>query len=600
MACSLLLAAACSVRDAVKPEPPEVLFLPNDQVQLLSDAPVRAGPNAFASTLGTQLKGATGTITSTPSSVDVDGDNTRYWEVNFPSGADGWVSGIYLTKSVVLPGFYVSTSGGQGTGSFSDPWSLTYALTGAAGKLTTGSTVWLRGGSYVSPGGSKFRTTVSGASGAPITFRAFPGERVILSDNVRDGGNIPLLNVIGNWLNFWGLELTNTSTDRTIASNVIWNQGTHNKFLYLLVYDGGVGLLNESTADMELTGSVFYNNGHQRPDGGTGGHDLYVAYAGADSVVAHDNVMFSGWGYGVHAYHDAGAGEALNNIRIRGNVVFNHGTQAPNYNQGSNNILLGGDATSTNSVVDTNMTYFSPPNDAQDTIAMGTNVRVGYESTLNGTVQVRGNYFVGKGKGSGPVFDTGFWSTATISGNSFIGCKPPPSGVCAGTVIRENEASPSGYSWSNNTHHRDTTQNAWILGSTPMHFLPWKAAVSATDQGIPTIPTITKVFVRKVTPAGIASPEPGRAFVTVYNWGNVGSVSVDLTNIMPLNAVYEIWNVQSLWTVGGSPVVSGTYAGGSVTLPIAGVPAPIAVGTTYSRSQPTGTAFNAYLVRVKP
>jgi hypothetical protein len=104
------------------------------------------------------------------------------------------------------------------------------------------------------------------------------------------------------------------------------------------------------------------------------------------------------------------------------------------------------------------------------------------------------------------------------------------------------------------------------------------------------MPTITKVVVR-------ANPyERGRANIVVYNWGQQSSVSVDLSNIVPLNAQYQIRNVQDWF---GTPVVSGTYTGGSVTIPMISVAPPVPIGMTSSRSPSTGTAFNTYVVTIQ-
>ena len=88
--------------------------------------------------------------------------------------------------------------------------------------------------------------------------------------------------------------------------------------------------------------------------------------------------------------------------------------------------------------------------------------------------------------------------------------------------------------------------------------------------------------------------EAGRAHVVVFNWTNAGAVSVDLSKVLRSGDAYEILNVQDLF---GSPVVSGTYTGGSVSLPVRAVAAPTPVGGFVTRPGGTGTQFNTYLVR---
>jgi hypothetical protein len=57
---------------------------------------------------------------------------------------------------------------------------------------------------------------------------------------------------------------------------------------------------------------------------------------------------------------------------------------------------------------------------------------------------------------------------------------------------------------------------------------------------------------------------------------------------------YEVRNAQDFY---GSPVASGTYGGGSVTIPLSAVaaPAPLA-GVGQSTLSQTGTEFNAFIV----
>jgi hypothetical protein len=97
------------------------------------------------------------------------------------------------------------------------------------------------------------------------------------------------------------------------------------------------------------------------------------------------------------------------------------------------------------------------------------------------------------------------------------------------------------------------------------------------------------VFVRKVP------YETGRANIVVYNWGQDAAVSVNLDGMLPLGAQYQIHNVQDL---SGAAVVSGTFNGGSISLPIVSVPPPPPVQWP-SRAPSTGTQFNAYIVTIR-
>ena len=85
--------------------------------------------------------------------------------------------------------------------------------------------------------------------------------------------------------------------------------------------------------------------------------------------------------------------------------------------------------------------------------------------------------------------------------------------------------------------------------------------------------------------------EPGRATIVVYNWDGSATQAVDLTGVVSPGAAYEIRNAQNFY---GPPVVSGTYAGGTVTLPMTGLTPATPVG--YGASALPGPAFSAFVV----
>ena len=56
---------------------------------------------------------------------------------------------------------------------------------------------------------------------------------------------------------------------------------------------------------------------------------------------------------------------------------------------------------------------------------------------------------------------------------------------------------------------------------------------------------------------------------------------------------YAVRNVQALF---GAPVASGTYAGGTIALPMAGVKPPVPIGVASSPAPVTGPAFDVFLL----
>ena len=80
----------------------------------------------------------------------------------------------------------------------------------------------------------------------------------------------------------------------------------------------------------------------------------------------------------------------------------------------------------------------------------------------------------------------------------------------------------------------------------------------------------------------------------VYNFGHQGTVSADLSGIgLGMGQRYEVRNVQDLF---GAPVASGTVAGKTIRIPLAGVTPPVPVGVATSPAPRTGPAFDVFLL----
>lgn len=214
------------------------------------------------------------------------------------------------------------------------------------------------------------------------------------------------------------------------------------------------------------------------------------------------------------------------------------------------------------------------------TTLTGRNVQIGYSTTMNGSVELLGTYAVG----GSPVLDLGYWTTASLTGNSFIG---------RGLLVSLNDSLPLGEVLTGNVHQRDPASSSWRFRGARYTFGGWQLAtgLALADQAVAGTPTATKLIVR---------PNPyevGRANIIVYNWGRLAAVSLDLTGVLPVGAKYEIRNVQSLFS---APVVTGTFGGGTVSLPLTGVQPPAPIGMGSSPAPATGVDFNGYVLTVVP
>lgn len=482
------------------------------------------------------------------------------------SGSAADTSTVTVTPAAAHSGHHVAVNGAAtNDGSYNAPWTLATALSGAGGRVRPGDTVWVRGGTYR----GTFTSTVAGQAGAPVVIRAYPGERAIIDGNTSTTSSTFV--VRGGYVVVWDLEIMNSNPTRDFSiadshsrPNGVVNYASNTKYVNLIVHDVGVAFYTEPQyTNVEVTGSIFYNNGWQSPSRGHG-HALYIkSYAGP--VIARDNVMFNQYGYGVHIYTNAGSGQ-LNNITLEGNVAFNNGTLSAN--SSSPNILLGGEATATGDAIRNNFTYYTPGVGA-------TNVKVGYGTLRNGSVQVNGNYFVG----GSPVLDFGYWTAAGVSGNTLVGTS---------RVVQLNDASTSGKVWSSNLHQRDPFTTSWRYNGQTLTFSAWRTAtnLAGTDVAAAGTPISTRVFVRQ-------NPyEAGRAMVVAYNWSQLGAIAADLSGILNVGDRYIVRSVQNLR---GAPVASGTYGGGAISIPMSTQTAPMAIGGQ-TRAPSTGQSFDVFIV----
>jgi hypothetical protein len=244
---------------------------------------------------------------------------------------------------------YVSPAGttdtGAGTGTITNPWALATALAQPA-AVHAGDTIWLRGGTY----GGTHTSYVTGTSAAPIVVRQYPGERAIL-DGGNSGGNA-ILSVTGAYTWYWGFEIESSdpvrvaSTDGDNPPEIVRGEGvavvqssatgSSLKFINLVIHDARQGIAFwKEAVDAEVYGCLIYYNGWDSPSRGNG-HGVYTQNQTGTKKIT-DNIIFSGYGYGIHAYGSSAA--FLDNLLIQGNALFNSGNLS---STGPSRVLLVG------------------------------------------------------------------------------------------------------------------------------------------------------------------------------------------------------------------------------------------------------------------
>lgn len=433
-----------------------------------------------------------------------------------------------------------------GPGTRDAPWNLSTALACA----DAGDTVWLRGGVYV----GSFATALRGTAAAPIVFRQFPGERATIDGTLRADGA---------YLVFWGFEIMQ-SAPSTYGLQANTNFG---RFINLVVHDAGTQGVSFWTPgeDAELYGCIIYNNGtHQNLD-----HGVYVHNVIGTKVLA-DNVFFDNFARGIQVYASHN-NELVRNVRVEGNISFNNGSISTRVGS-RQNLVVNAQVPISGMVVRDNLLYFSPGED-------GVQLRLGnVDPSNNGDIVVDGNYAVGGASGLEMRLQ---WSKADVRHNVFVGGPT--------TVVVSTGGNDAGYQWEGNIYYRDSTAPAWRHNDAGNDFAAWRAAsgLGVSDRAIPGLPAASLVVVRP------NKYEVGRAFIVAYNFAQQPTVNADLSGVLRLGTRFEIRNVQDVY---GEPVVSGSYDGGTVAIPMRGVDPPLPIGRPTRLPPKTGPAFDVFLL----
>ena len=393
-------------------------------------------------------------------------------------------------------GYFAAPSGSsRASGSESNPWDLTTALSGGGGRIQPGDTIWLRAGTYA----GSFTSTLSGSRTAPIIVRQYPGERATIDGSIRvEGRNV--------W--FWGFEVGNTD----VGTQDITGIDSHCpgcRFINLVIHDhsgNGLGMWAEGP-DQEAYGNILYNNGFRGQSADHSAHGIYGQNRTGTQII-RDNVLFNQFGYGVHIYGSNQA--ALNNYIIDGNTAFNNGVGQGFGMSGGMDYQVGGEAPLEKLVFIHNNSYRS------SSLRRDFTARIGYDwGPLNYGGTVTDNYFVGELR-----------------------------------IIR----------WGSLNSQR----NVVIDGPTPAQT---RALVQPNEY------------------------EAARANVIIYNWDHQGAISIDLAGVLRPGQHFEIRDVEDFY---GLPVVSGTYDGGSVSIPLTGTRQ--ARSITGKSTAATGAEFAALVV----
>jgi hypothetical protein len=382
------------------------------------------------------------------------------------------------------------------------------------------------------------------------------------------------LDIKGKYTTYYGFTVMNSSSKRYSSqsggspTDISTNTGIHvdgpnNKLINLTVRDNvgvGIGFWRAAT-NSELYGNIIYNNGWQGSDRGHG-HGIYAQNETTIKQIK-DNIVYGGFGRGIQIY---GVNGGITGFNIDGNTIFNNGLLSA----GTFAVVIGGEVSANNITLRNNNTY----KDASGNGSKGQNIRVHFGSVLNGKLTIENNNILG----GELLLSIKNWKQVAFNGNNVVG---------KSKVIEFNAPSGSlgSYSWNNNTYVTSNSSNS-MNGLT---FDNWKknTGLDRSSRFGSSAPN-NQIIVRP------NSYIKGTGAIIVYNHQRLSSIDVDISQIVPNGAEYEILDVENFT---GQAVITGKYSGGTVRLPM----------TLTTTAKPNGVSsvphsdqgFNTFVVRTK-
>jgi hypothetical protein len=424
-----------------------------------------------------------------------------------------------------------------------------------------GDTIWLREGVYQ----GKFTSQLRGTASQPIIVRNYMGERATIDGVTLQPSEaiIQLNSSEHTW--YWGLELTesakfmNPPPGAASAHFGFDGGGPGVRLINNIIHDTGTAAAG---APQYVYGNLMYHNGVRNVGGGYG---IYTQNeAGAPVKYLEDNIIHStaGPGYGIHLYASGGS---LKGFVIRGNAIWHTGELT---NERKTSILLGGSTPVDNATVSENFLYAAAGRGDRG-------LQFGYDgSILNGGVTITNNYLTSPF----PLLFRAKFSSIVSNGNV--------AHTRNGASI-VNEKTGSGMQMNYNAYYSQLGDDAFEYpAGTRLTLSGWR---SATGQDL------SSSFARSTPPNAVFlrpnQYEPGRGHLVIYNWSNAATITLNLSSVLTPGRPYEIRNAANYY---GTPVLSGTYTGGFVSLPMTGLTVAQPYGLTALPS--TAPEFGVFIV----
>ena len=487
--------------------------------------------------------------------------------------------------------FYVApNASASGTGSLSNPWQLQTALNQPS-SVHPGDTIWLRGGTYV----GTYVNLLIGTPSSPITVRQYTGERATID---------------GNAVTTLSSAITSTSTSCTLGAGLyaaggVIRIGSEDIFLFVKTgantytiargWNGTTPASHSAGAAVTTRYTALYI---------LGAYTWFWGFEIMNSSGLRTNSVTGsippmGLGFGIDAYgpgtkiinmviHDTGQGIGVwtpaVDAEVYGNLVYYNGWDASDRGHG-HGVYLQNQAPSVKNMVD-NLLF--------DQFGMGSQAYT--EGDYIDNIYEEGNTAFSNGALSQV---TGYTENLLIGG--LVVAHTP-------SMISNNTYTPNSGSGHNNLGYQSGCTNATVTGN---YFVSQDALIlvncgtglSLTGNSFyssisgftqPQYPSNTYYSSRPSGTRVVVRPnqyDASRANITIYNWGNLSSVSVDLSGMLSVGSYFEIHNAQNFY---GAPVVTGTYSGGSVSIPMSGLSVASPIG--WNAPPAVGPEFGAFVL----
>jgi len=444
--------------------------------------------------------------------------------------------------------FFVSTIGSSvANGSIDDPWDLSTAFSHPA-AVAPGDRIWIEGGTY--PLAETLTSNLNGSDGLPIYVRAKPGERVTFdcAPAVAATPGSECLDLKGSHTWYWGLELTNTSTERsTVVSGGTPNlrgiginssAGPGTKLINMVVHDVGTSIFESQPSGLEIYGLIAYNSGWDAPDR-SHGPGIYIRNRSDWPVkTIRDSVVFQHYRQGLQGF--GSFSNVFSNFHVEGNVFFNNGIGADGLHR---NIMFGNsNSDHVNNTFRANYSYYPTAG------GPGTNMFGGDGGCSNLTLE--DNVF---SHGTNRLaIELNDCVNAQVSGNAFYGSTLPKVGGAVQSDAEFRSTFPA------NEYFSDT------LGA----------------------PSGIQVFVRPNRFEG------GRAHIVIYNWDLSNAVDVDVSSLGLLDDDVTLRNIQDYYGATQALAVNA----GTLSVPMQGWTTAIPIGYTLGSLPATLPQFGVFVV----